>query len=90
MEVDFKDKDRQQSQGIYLFTGGIPDQDMVGAPRPGHPHLQDPKLPLGGCRQLLSARLSTLDFMCRSLTGGVVWMQNLVRRPGWGPESLHF
>ncbi|XP_060028816.1 von Willebrand factor A domain-containing protein 3A isoform X2 [Erinaceus europaeus] len=28
MEVDFKDKDRQQSQGIYLFTGGIPDQDM--------------------------------------------------------------
>nr|KAF6491469.1 von Willebrand factor A domain containing 3A [Molossus molossus] len=28
VEVDFKDKDRQQSQGIYLFTGGIPDQDM--------------------------------------------------------------
>ncbi|XP_057605312.1 von Willebrand factor A domain-containing protein 3A [Hippopotamus amphibius kiboko] len=29
VEVDFKDKDRQQSQGIYLFTGGIPDQDMT-------------------------------------------------------------
>ncbi|XP_045445278.1 von Willebrand factor A domain-containing protein 3A [Pipistrellus kuhlii] len=28
VEVDFKDKDRQQSQGIYLFTGGIPDQDV--------------------------------------------------------------
>ncbi|XP_064334584.1 von Willebrand factor A domain-containing protein 3A isoform X3 [Camelus dromedarius] len=27
VEVDFKDKDKQQSQGIYLFTGGIPDQD---------------------------------------------------------------
>ncbi|KAM8777563.1 von Willebrand factor A domain-containing protein 3A [Rhynchonycteris naso] len=33
VEVDFKDKDKQQSQGIYLFTGGIPDQDvpMLGA-----------------------------------------------------------
>ncbi|XP_026982479.1 von Willebrand factor A domain-containing protein 3A [Sagmatias obliquidens] len=29
VEVDFKDKDKQQSQGIYLFTGGIPDQDMA-------------------------------------------------------------
>ncbi|XP_014652682.1 PREDICTED: von Willebrand factor A domain-containing protein 3A [Ceratotherium simum simum] len=28
VEVDFKDKDKHQSQGIYLFTGGIPDQDM--------------------------------------------------------------
>ncbi|KAF6128162.1 von Willebrand factor A domain containing 3A [Phyllostomus discolor] len=28
VEVDFKDRDKQQSQGIYLFTGGIPDQDM--------------------------------------------------------------
>ncbi|XP_029805813.1 von Willebrand factor A domain-containing protein 3A [Suricata suricatta] len=28
MEVDFKDKDKHQSQGIYLFTGGIPDQDV--------------------------------------------------------------
>ncbi|XP_022382375.1 von Willebrand factor A domain-containing protein 3A isoform X7 [Enhydra lutris kenyoni] len=28
VEVDFKDKDKYQSQGIYLFTGGIPDQDM--------------------------------------------------------------
>ncbi|KAM6155214.1 von Willebrand factor A domain-containing protein 3A [Rhynchocyon petersi] len=28
MEVDFKDKDKHQSQAIYLFTGGIPDQDM--------------------------------------------------------------
>ncbi|XP_076997692.1 von Willebrand factor A domain-containing protein 3A [Tamandua tetradactyla] len=28
LEVDFKDKDKHQSQGIYLFTGGIPDQDM--------------------------------------------------------------
>ncbi|XP_025772437.1 LOW QUALITY PROTEIN: von Willebrand factor A domain-containing protein 3A [Puma concolor] len=30
VEVDFKDKDGHQSQGIYLFTGGIPDQDVVG------------------------------------------------------------
>ncbi|OWK11124.1 hypothetical protein Celaphus_00006997 [Cervus elaphus hippelaphus] len=29
VEVDFKDKEDQQSQGIYLFTGGIPDQDMA-------------------------------------------------------------
>ncbi|XP_047389574.1 von Willebrand factor A domain-containing protein 3A [Sciurus carolinensis] len=28
VEVDFKDKDQHQSQGIYLFTGGIPDQDV--------------------------------------------------------------
>ncbi|GAB5582999.1 von Willebrand factor A domain-containing protein 3A [Prionailurus iriomotensis] len=28
VEVDFKDKDGHQSQGIYLFTGGIPDQDV--------------------------------------------------------------
>nr|XP_051703455.1 von Willebrand factor A domain-containing protein 3A isoform X2 [Oryctolagus cuniculus] len=28
VEVDFKDKDKHQSQGIYLFTGGIPDQDV--------------------------------------------------------------
>ncbi|XP_024903051.1 von Willebrand factor A domain-containing protein 3A [Pteropus alecto] len=28
VEVDFKDKDKHQSQGLYLFTGGIPDQDM--------------------------------------------------------------
>uniref|UniRef100_G1LAK8 von Willebrand factor A domain containing 3A n=1 Tax=Ailuropoda melanoleuca TaxID=9646 RepID=G1LAK8_AILME len=28
VEVDFRDKDKHQSQGIYLFTGGIPDQDM--------------------------------------------------------------
>ncbi|XP_069860464.1 von Willebrand factor A domain-containing protein 3A [Dipodomys merriami] len=28
MEVDFKDKELHQSQGIYLFTGGIPDQDV--------------------------------------------------------------
>ncbi|XP_070088322.1 von Willebrand factor A domain-containing protein 3A isoform X2 [Equus caballus] len=28
VEVDFKDKDKHQSQGIYLFTGGVPDQDM--------------------------------------------------------------
>ncbi|XP_037670928.1 von Willebrand factor A domain-containing protein 3A isoform X2 [Choloepus didactylus] len=28
LEVDFKDKDKHQSQGIYLFTGGVPDQDM--------------------------------------------------------------
>ncbi|XP_054992066.1 von Willebrand factor A domain-containing protein 3A [Sorex araneus] len=29
LEVDFKDKGRYESQGIYLFTGGIPDQDMT-------------------------------------------------------------
>ncbi|KAL6087754.1 hypothetical protein STEG23_008054, partial [Scotinomys teguina] len=28
MEVDFKDKDKHESQGIYLFTGGVPDQDV--------------------------------------------------------------
>ncbi|XP_019062940.2 von Willebrand factor A domain-containing protein 3A [Fukomys damarensis] len=28
VEVDFRDKDRHQSQGIYLLTGGIPDQDV--------------------------------------------------------------
>ncbi|XP_045398716.1 von Willebrand factor A domain-containing protein 3A [Lemur catta] len=28
VEVDFKDKDKHQLQGIYLFTGGIPDQDV--------------------------------------------------------------
>ncbi|KAM5227714.1 von Willebrand factor A domain-containing protein 3A [Ctenodactylus gundi] len=29
LEVDFKDKDKYKSQGIYLFTGGIPDQDVT-------------------------------------------------------------
>ncbi|XP_075384231.1 von Willebrand factor A domain-containing protein 3A [Tenrec ecaudatus] len=28
VEVDFKDKEKHQLQGLYLFTGGIPDQDM--------------------------------------------------------------
>ncbi|CAH6793035.1 Vwa3a [Phodopus roborovskii] len=28
IEVDFKDKDKHESQGLYLFTGGIPDQDI--------------------------------------------------------------
>ncbi|KAM6166301.1 LOW QUALITY PROTEIN: von Willebrand factor A domain-containing protein 3A [Erethizon dorsatum] len=28
VEVDFRDKDKHQSQGIYLLTGGIPDQDV--------------------------------------------------------------
>ncbi|XP_005405117.1 PREDICTED: von Willebrand factor A domain-containing protein 3A isoform X3 [Chinchilla lanigera] len=28
VEVDFRDKDRHQSQGIYLLAGGIPDQDV--------------------------------------------------------------
>ncbi|EHB13197.1 von Willebrand factor A domain-containing protein 3A [Heterocephalus glaber] len=28
VEVDFRDKDRHRSQGIYLLTGGIPDQDV--------------------------------------------------------------
>lgn len=42
VEVDFKDKEEQQSQGIYLFTGGIPDQDMVGEPRLASLILQDP------------------------------------------------
>lgn len=30
LEVDFKDKDNYESQGIYLLTTGIPDQEMVG------------------------------------------------------------
>ncbi|XP_040611258.1 von Willebrand factor A domain-containing protein 3A [Mesocricetus auratus] len=28
IEVDFKDKEKHESQGIYLFTGGVPDQDV--------------------------------------------------------------
>ncbi|XP_028620040.1 von Willebrand factor A domain-containing protein 3A [Grammomys surdaster] len=28
IEVDFKDKTKHESQGIYLFTGGVPDQDV--------------------------------------------------------------
>ncbi|XP_072453994.1 von Willebrand factor A domain-containing protein 3A isoform X2 [Notamacropus eugenii] len=28
VEVDFKDKDKFTSQGIYIFTGGVPDQEM--------------------------------------------------------------
>ncbi|XP_068941463.1 LOW QUALITY PROTEIN: von Willebrand factor A domain-containing protein 3A [Petaurus breviceps papuanus] len=28
VEVDFKDKDKFNSQGIYIFTGGVPDQEM--------------------------------------------------------------
>ncbi|XP_055483407.1 von Willebrand factor A domain-containing protein 3A isoform X2 [Psammomys obesus] len=28
IEVDFKDKNKYESQGIYLFTGGVPDQDV--------------------------------------------------------------
>ncbi|XP_029335195.1 von Willebrand factor A domain-containing protein 3A [Mus caroli] len=28
IEVDFKDKNKHESQGIYLFTGGVPDQDV--------------------------------------------------------------
>ncbi|NXQ26030.1 VWA3A protein, partial [Alaudala cheleensis] len=27
LEVDFKDKDKHNSQGLYLLTTGIPDQD---------------------------------------------------------------
>uniref|UniRef100_A0A8C6Z3C9 VWFA domain-containing protein n=1 Tax=Nothoprocta perdicaria TaxID=30464 RepID=A0A8C6Z3C9_NOTPE len=29
VEVDFKDKDKHKSQGIYLLTTGIPDQETV-------------------------------------------------------------
>uniref|UniRef100_A0A8C6N3V3 von Willebrand factor A domain containing 3A n=1 Tax=Mus spicilegus TaxID=10103 RepID=A0A8C6N3V3_MUSSI len=36
IEVDFKDKNKHESQGIYLFTGGIPDQDVVSSPHPRH------------------------------------------------------
>ena len=74
VEVDFKDKEEQQSQGIYLFTGGIPDQDMVGEPRLillyplGLPHL-----PLGGrlvtsfSSMIFPSRLYHLEmlFKCR-------------------------
>lgn len=50
VEVDFKDKDKQQSQGIYLFTGGIPDQDVVSRSHPGHLlAFLIPHLPPGGC-----------------------------------------
>ncbi|XP_051857171.1 von Willebrand factor A domain-containing protein 3A [Antechinus flavipes] len=28
VEVDFKEKDKFNSQGIYIFTGGVPDQEM--------------------------------------------------------------
>lgn len=36
IEVDFKDKTKHESQGIYLFTGGVPDQDVVSSPPPRH------------------------------------------------------
>lgn len=29
VEVDFKDKDKHRSQGLYLLTTGIPDQETV-------------------------------------------------------------
>lgn len=29
VEVDFKDKDKHESQGLYLLTTGIPDQETV-------------------------------------------------------------
>lgn len=29
VEVDFKEKDKHKSQGIYLLTTGIPDQETV-------------------------------------------------------------
>lgn len=52
--MDFKDKDKHQSQGLYLFTGGIPDQDMVGRPHPGRPHPSRPHdFPQVGPEQLL-------------------------------------
>ncbi|XP_074137102.1 von Willebrand factor A domain-containing protein 3A isoform X3 [Sminthopsis crassicaudata] len=28
VEIDFKEKDKFNSQGIYIFTGGVPDQEM--------------------------------------------------------------
>lgn len=37
IEVDFKDKGKHESQGIYLFTGGVPDQDVVSSLPPRHP-----------------------------------------------------
>lgn len=52
VEVDFKDKDKHQSQGLYLFTGGVPDQDMVGRPRPGRPHPSGPTTSPGGPERL--------------------------------------
>lgn len=75
--MDFKDKDRQQSQGIYLFTGGIPDQDMVGVPRPGHPILRDPTSSPGGRWQLPPSMALQTGLTCRRLAWDVVWMQNL-------------
>uniref|UniRef100_A0A8C0G068 von Willebrand factor A domain containing 3A n=1 Tax=Chelonoidis abingdonii TaxID=106734 RepID=A0A8C0G068_CHEAB len=30
VEVDLKDKDKHVSQGLYLLTTGVPDQEMVG------------------------------------------------------------
>uniref|UniRef100_A0A8C0BIT6 VWFA domain-containing protein n=1 Tax=Buteo japonicus TaxID=224669 RepID=A0A8C0BIT6_9AVES len=32
VEVDFKDKDKHKSQGLYLLTTGIPDQETVTIP----------------------------------------------------------
>lgn len=29
VEVDFKEKDKHKSQGLYLLTTGIPDQETV-------------------------------------------------------------
>lgn len=84
MEVDFKDKDRQQSQGIYLFTGGIPDQDMVGVLHPGRPVLHDPpssprQAPATLQHGFPNSRITWMLFKCRS------WL----RRPGLGPGDLH-
>ena len=63
VEVDFKDKEEQQSQGIYLFTGGIPDQDMVGEPRLGLPYPPGPPhLPLRG---RLATSFSSMIFPSR-------------------------
>ena len=92
VEVDFKDKDKQQSQGIYLFTGGIPDQDVVGSPRPGHPlSFATPHLLLGGC---LATGFSSMIFQsglyhAKESPGDVVQMQMLLDLVPKGPESLH-
>lgn len=52
VEVDFKDKDKHKSQGLYLLTTGIPDQETVS-------------MSIGfAFSKFLSVLISTLFFSC--------------------------
>lgn len=92
VEVDFKDKDKHQSQGIYLFTGGIPDQDMVGRPWPEHPLSPATlHLPLGGHLAIgFSSMIFQTRLCCTEESPGISKGRSCFPRAGLGPESLHF